>query len=837
MPYLGITKAIHLNKPLKIVLRVASVLLLLSVVALCGAYWYIGNNKEKIRVLIEQEFAAHFHGSLRIGSLEATMWKCFPGVAVGLHDVCVSDTIRADKRKDLLRAKNLYIKLNVWPLLRGQLRMDQVLLEDAEMNLWVAADGSSNKSIFLSRTPRKKNNTEAFEIETIRVRNFRFCFVNEAYKKDFEFVVPQLSGCIRDEKEYLRFFVRSDLSVRAFSFNTDKGSYFKDQRIQFDISFLFHPQKNLLQIRRQAFRIGNQSLILSGDFFTAKKDNWFYTDIAGKQIDYRSGLNWVPPTVYQSLKGFLFERPMDFSMHIEGRLKDQRIPFIALSGDFRNNKLDCKFGQFDSLSFHLSYVNGNKKDGLYGDEFSRLQLRTLSGHFYGIPFTADTTTVLNLKCSKLRTHVRADFPVKKLNRLFGRESFDFGEGNALVDLDYEGGLKPASKYPMKISAHVDLKSIDMVYLPRNLRFHDCDVSLEVKDADVRVVNSRLNSERSTVFIKAFSRSFLSLYRSAPEKILIEASVNSKHIDLDEFRTFLQRRPETIKTKQKNDSAMSADFLDEALDLSRTHLQVMVDKLNYKRFEATQIRGDLMLLPNGFDIYQASLNHAEGKISLNGSLHNTDARKPDFCINAKLEHTAIDKLLFAFDNFGQRSFYPENIRGTIDINSQLRGQLNDSNGLIGSSLRGKLSFDIRNGALLNFRPLRKVGRFIFSKERLNEVNFERIHNTLTVRGNEIDIPPMWVNTDLIDLQMQGVYGLKGGTDILMEIPLFRFSRQDIAADSNLAHAKGFRLYIQAKDDEQGETQFKMQVRNNDIQKENQERKRLKEIRRQRRAQRP
>lgn len=836
MPYLGVTKALFLKKPLKIALRILSVLLLLAIVGLLGAYWYIGRNKEKIRALIEQEFNAKFYGSLQIGGIEPNMWKQFPGISLGLHDVAIRDTAWNKHHIDLLQAKDLYIKLDFWPLLRGQVHMDKLLLEHAEMNLWVAADGSSNKSVFSPRKEKKKKGRAAIEINVISLHDFRFRFRNEPNKKLFDLEIPELSGRLTKEQETLRFLVQSAAKVHSFSFNTDKGSYFKDQTIRFDISFQFHPAKNLLQIRKQQFLVGDQRLILSGDFFTAKADNWFSTDIEGKQINYRAGLNWVPPTVYTSLKGFVFERPLDFKMHIEGRLKGQRIPFVALGADFKQNKLDSKFGQFDSLSFHLNYINGNKHDSLFGDEYSLMKLSALSGQFYGIPFTADTTTVINLKCSQIKTHVRADFPVKKLNRLFGRESFRFGDGNVTVDLDYEGGLKSGSKYPMKISSNIDLKKIDMVYLPRNLKFHDCNVVLNIKDNDVRVVESQLNTERSTVFITAYSRAFLSEYRSRPEDILIEASLRSSHIDLNEFGSFLQSRPATIKVKKNAGNEATPDFLDEAFDLSKTHLQVMVDRVSYKRFGATQIRGELMLLPNGIDLQQISLQHADGNLFLSGSLHNTDAKKPNFSIEAKVEHTSIDKLLYAFDNFGQRSFYPDNIRGTISLTSKLDGQLNDSNDIIGSSLRGAASFDIRNGALINFRPLRKVGRFLFSKERLSHVNFERIHNTLTIRGNEIDIPPMWVNTDLIDLQMQGVYSMKVGTDILLEVPLFRFSRQEIAADSTLAKAKGFRLYIQAKDDELGETHFKLKLRNSDISKENQERKRLKELRKQRKGER-
>ncbi|MGC4058196.1 MAG: AsmA-like C-terminal region-containing protein [Chitinophagaceae bacterium] len=823
-----------MKKALKITLWTAGIIVALFLIGLSAAYWYIARNKEQIRLFVQQEFSNNYNGTLQIGSIEPDVWQQFPSVSLGLHDVVIRDTAWPKHHTDFLNVKHLYLKLAFWPLLKGNVAVDKLLLQDGTMNLFVAADSSSNKSIFQRKKVKKKKKGKAsFDVNVMTLRNFHFTFRNAPYKKYFDFRIPELNGRIHSIDQVFHFQTQAKVQVKSFAFNTDKGSYFKDQNITFELAFTFNPKRNLLQVKNQEFVIGDQRLRMNGDFFTAKADNWFSTDIEGKNINYRTGLSWVPPTVYNSLKGFIFERPVSFRMHIEGRLKDQRIPLVALSADFTNNTLDSKFGKFDSLSFHLSYVNGSKKDSLYGDEYSFLKLTRLKAQFAGIPITADTTTVVNLKCSRIKTHVRSSFPVKKLNNVFGRESFIFGEGNAQIDLHYEGGMKKDSKYPLNISAYVDLRQIEMTYRPRNLHFHKCNVRLQVLNNDIKVVESELNTERSQVFIAAYSRDFLSLYREHPENILIEAQVRSRHIDLNEFQSFLQSRPQAVRQPKKSSgNGDTPDFLDEALDLSRTHLTVAVDKVTFKRFDARNIKGDLLLLSNGIELRNASLEHADGNLSMSGALHNTDARRPDFSINAKVEHTSIGKLLYAFDNFGQQSFHPENIRGTIDVTSHLEGQLDDSNAIVGSSLRGTATFDIRHGALVNFRPLLKMGRLLFRKERLEQVNFERIHNTFTIRGNEIDIPPMWVNTDLIDMQIQGVYSLGIGTDILLEIPLFRFSKKDIAEDPQLSQSKGFRLYIQAKDDEKGEMHFKPKLRNTDISKENQERKRLKELRKKR-----
>lgn len=237
----------------------------------------------------------------------------------------------------------------------------------------------------------------------------------------------------------------------------------------------------------------------------------------------------------------------------------------------------------------------------------------------------------------------------------------------------------------------------------------------------------------------------------------------------------------------------------------------------------------MLLQNGIDMHQVSLLHSNGDISMSGKFSGSNSDKPSFNIEADIKQASLDKLLYSFDNFGQESFGPENLRGTIDVKTKVSGYFNANAQLVPRSLNGTASFEIRRGELIDFRPLQRMGRLVFKKDRLAHIHFEKIKNTLTIDRNRIFIPPMWINSDLIDMQVQGVYNLDIGTDILVEIPLFRFNKEDIAEDSTLSNNKGFRLYVQAKDNEAGEMKFKLKLKNSDINEAREERKKNKEER--------
>ncbi|MFA6151562.1 MAG: AsmA-like C-terminal region-containing protein [Chitinophagaceae bacterium] len=823
----------------KRVIKISLIIITLFAVGISGMYIYVSRHKKEILTMVQDKFEDSYNGTLTIRDLEPDVWKQFPNISIVLKDVVIRDTLWAKHQIDFLNIKSVYLKLKFWPLLTGNVKLSRLIVSNGTMNLFENKDSIVNKGIFAKENKKKGGGKNNFKINEFELENFHFKFTHFHNKKHFEFDLPFLEGRLDELKEQLHIHTKGNIQVEHFSFNTDKGSYFKDKNIKINIAFFFHTGKNLLTLDHQIFEIDNSKLVLTGEFYLAKEDNKFSVNIESDKINYRNGLTWVPPTVKKTLDSFMFDRPMTLLMHIEGKLKNQKIPYVIIQSKFRNNLLDSKFGKFDSLSFDLNYVNGNKKQHQYGDEYSFMRITGLQGLYFGIPFKADTTTVFNLKKSKVKTHFRAAFPIQKLNNVFGRKSFLFGKGTADIDLAFEGGIRADAGYPTNISAKIDINKAELTYLPRQLKFNNCDIFLMVKDNDIQVVESILNTQKSQIKVTALSRNFISLYRSRPGDIVIDATVKSDKIDLNEFQSFIRRRgtpkPDRQNKKDAGDDN-TPDFLDKALDVSRTNLTVAIKNLIYKRFEANYINAQLTLLQDGIELHNVSLLHSNGNINMKGKFNGSNSDKPTFTIAADIRQASLDKLLYSFDNFGQQSFRPENIRGTIDINSNFSGEFNADAQLVPRSLKGITSFEIRKGELIDFKPLQRMGRLVFRKDRLKNVHFEKVKNTLTLDRNKIIIPPMWVNTDLIDMQVQGIYKLDTGTDILIEIPLFKFDKEDIASDSSLRNNKGFRLYVQAKDNEEGDLKFKLKLRNQDINAAREERKKIKAERKERKRKR-
>ena len=820
----------------KIILRVVVIIMSIIAIGITGMYIYVSTHKKELLAMVEDEFNNSYNGSLNIKDIEPDLWEQFPNISIALREVVIRDDKWSQHHIDFLNAKNIYIKLQFLPLLIGKVKMSKLIISDAQMSLFEDAHQLSNKDIFSKVPDKKKEGKNNLHIKHFELNRVSFRSTHALNKKHFEFFVHHMAGSIDRKKGQSKFHTYADVLVKQFCFNTDKGSYFRNKNIKMNVVFYYDAKEKILRIHNQTFNVNKYAIQMTGEFYLDKADNKFDIVVGSRKVDYKEGLTWLPQTVKQTLDSFMFEKPINFSMHIEGKLKNQRIPYVSISSNFRENNLDSKIGQFDSCTFKLVYVNGNKKKQQFGDQYSFIRLDNVTALYYGIPLHADTVQIYNVKKTYIKTHVKSVFKLDKLNNLFKGRSFQFGKGEAQLDIEYEGGMKKEDGYPTNISGRIGIKNGELSYLPRQLKFHDCNVFLQIRNNEIQVVESILHSQKSTIMVSAESKNFISLYRNRPGDIVIDATVLSDKIDLNEFQTFLQKRSRVSAEQNQTKGNQMPDFVDEALDVSKTNVDIKVKEVIYKKFVAKDINAKITLLQDGINFHNVSLRQSGGLINMTGAFSASDTLHPRFQIEASIQQAAIDQLLYSFDNFGQRSFDPENLKGTINIKSKLSGLFDANARLIPYSIKGSTSFEISKGALISFKPLIRLGRMVFRKDRLEHISFERIKNTLTIEGNKIQIPPMWVNSDLIDFQIQGVYNLNIGTDVLIEIPLFKFTKEDIAEDPELRKNPGYRLYIRGKDNEHGDLKFSLKMRNSEISAAREERRKNKELRKQRKQKR-
>jgi hypothetical protein len=130
-----------MKKPIKILLWLVGIVVILLIVAVAAVKLFLP--ADKIRTLAVEKASAQLNRDVSVGDLDVSFWG---GLGVNLMDVAVSNPGGADSGQTLT-ARNVDVKLRFWPLLRGEYRLDRLIINEPVIRLHKAADGSVNYAL------------------------------------------------------------------------------------------------------------------------------------------------------------------------------------------------------------------------------------------------------------------------------------------------------------------------------------------------------------------------------------------------------------------------------------------------------------------------------------------------------------------------------------------------------------------------------------------------------------------------------------------------------------------------------------------------------------------
>ena len=170
-----------------------------------------------------------------------------------------------------------------------------------------------------------------------------------------------------------------------------------------------------------------------------------------------------------------------------------------------------------------------------------------------------------------------------------------------------------------------------------------------------------------------------------------------------------------------------------------------------------------------------------------------------------------KLFYSFNNFGQTAIQDENIEGSVSAKINAGGGIQYSGDIVPRSLNGKIEFTLNNGRLIDFEPFGAIAKLIFFNRDLSDIKIEPLQGTFDVDRGKITIKPMLIQTSVINVFTEGVYGIPTGTDILIQIPL-RNPKKDLTKENEKMVEKdlkkGMVINLRATDDNTGNVKIKL-----------------------------
>lgn len=796
---------------LKLTLKILGGAILLIILVLTGLGLYINSNKAKVLALINKELAQNIDGKVVVGDVSASFFKNFPGASLSLKNVLIRDKRWAEHHHTLLDAKNIDVAVNTAELLKGTISIDHIAINNASIDIYSDSSGYSNTSVFKSKSNRPKaskdKNSTSAELGNFKLNNVNLTINNQQSDKLFKFEVNELSGKMDFPDSGWTAKAHLKVMSRSLAFKLSHGSFVKNKLFEGDLTAGYNEKSGAINVHSPKLNIGGDDFNFSALFTpTTQKRNFNFHLIADK-ILWKNAASLVSQNISKTLYKFNLDKPVSVDARISGNFGGGD-PLLYITTVVRNNNLTIPGAVINQCNFNGMFTNNYIKGRGLSDENSVIKLDNLTGVYKNVPFKIDTASVINLVKPIATGNLHAKFPLANLNMLLARTA-RFSNGNADVNLKFKADVVNLRINKPFIAGYINLNNASLNYLPRNLNLKNTSVSLLFNNGNLVINNIRLQSGRSIVKMYGKADNLLNLYYDAPEKIVIDWNIVSPQIHIAEFLGYLNNRKAAVsKSASKGNSGDVIDQLNTVLNKSQVELDMRIAKVYYNKFLATDASARLRLSEDGIEIKDINVKHAGGSMAIRGRILQDNVSNR-FDISSVISRVNIHEFFYAFNNFGLDAPTYQNLKGFVSAKARLKGAFNNSGDLIKRSVNGVVILNLTNGALINFNPLKTVGKIAFPFRDLNNIMIPNLDAQFDIKGQDITIHPMKLSSSVINADVAGVYSLGNHTDISLDVPL-RNPKKDVEItdkdELDKKRYKGIVLHLQAKDDGTGKVKI-------------------------------
>ena len=401
---------------------------------------------------------------------------------------------------------------------------------------------------------------------------------------------------------------------------------------------------------------------------------------------------------------------------------------------------------------------------------------------------------------------------EELNAVFNNDTFFFSEGIFDVEAEVRGDIGALDSLVAHSSTELSVRNTFILHQPSQARIPltEFDVVLHENTAKLKSLVFEMDSgDRITLTGEVGHISDLIFDVPVEEsKAYSEVSIYSKKLIFQDFQSLfsiIEQDSTTVETAEEQPETAIKPTIRDLYNKFRPSMRTTIDEFelnglivnNLKTGFYFEDQNKLYLEESGFDFY-------DGSVSLDAHLDISEAGKTFFSFGFDTDKIDLEKLLAAFDYFDMDALRSaKKIGGIVSLDTAVEGEVDDEGEIVPGSMKGSIKFDLEETRVVGFEPMIKSGSKIFKKERLEDIRFKPIRNTLVLSDDTIEIPLMEIQSSAFELFVAGHLGFGDvPTNIWIGFPLANLKSRDVknVPDKKGYIASGKKVFVEAKSDE-------------------------------------
>ncbi len=718
--------------------------------------------KEKIIAQFIREANKNLNTPVKIGKMDISMFPSFPQLSIVLKDVYIEDSHAG--QYPLLTASEISFQLSPIQVWQGNFTIEGLRIRNSETNLKINQQGENNYTI-LKATGKKSGNTSTvkFHLEKVNLENTLVHYIDVNAEQHLTFKSEELLASIHSANDIYDIEAEGELTTERISVNQNEFLTGKSFQVKSDL--IYDDAEKSLVIKPSTLEVRNSSFSVEGSY-KWKEKNIIDITTEGKDTDIQTLLSLLTEGVAKKFERYKSKGDVYITAKLKGQISRKMSPAIAIHFGFKDATLfnpDSR-SQITSARMEGSFSSPQVLD----IKNAVLHLKNIKGELNGEPFTADFKLRdfkdPDVACSfhgKLDAGSLLDFyPVQKIEKI---------SGSLMANVAFEGrvGLlkKRATAQRVSTQGTIELQNIGLSYGENNARMvlQNLTGNMQFNNNDLALSNVSGKLGNSDFLLNGFFKNIITFLLFENQPIGIETDLKSNFLDVDQLFALGFEKPEGVTAHKKPQYEFK---ISRNINLN---FNCDVKALRYKRFHATDLKGDLLVKNEMAVSRNIKFNSMGGDMTFTGIVDAKNNKAIDVVSTFKLNGIHADSVFYVFENFDQTFIVDKHLKGQAYADVSLEFTLNQNLRLYQETLVSDISTYIKNGELNNFEPMKKLNKYL-NDEGLNKLRFSDIKNDIHIENKTVYIPQMEVRTNVTSIKVSGTHTFDQRIDYRIIAPL-------------------------------------------------------------------
>ncbi len=797
-----------LSKTTQIILSLIGALAVLVGGLLTWAYQY----RDDAFQYILKEANQNMNGRLTARDFGFTPFANGVGFSFSLFDVHLQDTAYANHRTELLFIQQLTIQVDVKSLFKKEFQIKSVCLKEGKINILVDKEGYSNLSVFRPRdslSVAKKTDPASLNkvignLKDVCFKNVSFSLENIRKDQHIALKAEDLTNYVNRRDTLWELELKGKVYFDEMAFNKKRGAFLSHKPTKLDMNMTFSSQTSFLRIFPSKVKVYNDTFEMKGSFDFAPQGH-ARLEIKTDTIHATRALAIIPKRLADTISRFNILPVLTATVRLDAPLFERENPTVSIDFQTKTFNYESPMGAILNVVATAHFTNQANPALPASDQNSRLIAKHVTGLLYGNIHlnTFFTVTDFETPFLSMEGNFKADLP--QLNSLFDEHYFKLNTGKALISYCYTGKMNPifnekSNELNGKLDGNAKVENAAFTYFPQRMNFTRMYSSIRFNEKTVDLSYLHFNHRRNKIRISGKVTGLLPYAFNSSDKVNGYIALFTPDLGLDWIRDY-------NRTLSRKNNKLFTKLIAKIASQLTLKVVVMAKKVHYRKFEATNVKGRIYFSEKSVKCENVKMNAFGGDFQVTGGIEDFDRPVHRLYARGNVNHADVQKVFYAFENFGQTTISDRNLSGKISTDFTYSSQLTTSFKFVPASMRGRLSFELSKGELNHFEPIQRIQRIFFRKRDFENVRFENIKNQFVLQGQELNMEQMKVESSVLTFFVGGTYSFRDKTDLLVQVPLSNLKRS--TTDTIMHNLNGNNLVIRALD-EKGEIKLKYQL---------------------------